>query len=1075
MKKLLLLLQLCALSLSIHAQTNTFPTTGNVGIGTTTPTQLFQVNGGIAQFGGTLDYTRFAADGDLTFTGNADYLVGADRFAFRYQGNPNFGLVFSASNSRYEFRDGTGVPVFWQGGNGNAYIKGFLAIGSTTTPTAALDITSTNAAAIKINPFSTGAGNTGNLRFQELTANGNNYVGFKSPDNIPNNKIWVLPSADGSSGQYLKTDGAGNLGWASDAGTTYFAGTGISFSGTTINNTAPDQIITLSGTGATSVTGTYPNFTINSVDNNTMYSAGSGIDVSGTVITNLSPDQTITLTGDGATTITGTYPDFTISSTDLNTTYTAGSGIDITGTTVTNTAPDVIVNLTGSGATTITGTYPDYTITSTDENTTYSAGAGISIIDTVISNTGDLNAADDANLALSNLSSTSINQSLIPDGNNTRDLGNTAASWKNIYTDETIYFDDNKFISNNGGSVFTGVNAGNANTAANNAGFGNHALNANTSGTKNVAVGENTLYTNTTGTANTAIGYYAMYLNTNGINNVAIGQSALYSNTTINYTVAIGDSALFNNGIGAGGILQGTGNTAVGSKALLANNIGYYNTATGYQAMLANTQGYGNSAHGYKALSSNNSGFNNTAQGAQALTANTTGFDNTASGYQSMYNNLYGDYNSAFGQQSLYSNTDGNYNTAIGNNALYTNSTGNSNIAIGHQTMYYNTTGTQNTATGNSALRTNSTGTNNTAFGFQAMFDNTTGTFNTTIGNESLINNTTGNYNSATGNTALYSNITGSYNTATGHSAGSVNDNSSFCTYLGYDADQPDGTDISNSTAVGSASRITASNQVRVGASTVTSIGGFVNWTNVSDGRFKKNVKENVPGLEFINALQPVTYTLDVNGINKFLKDESNSVNEKSQIIYSGFIAQDVETAAKNIGYDFSGVDKPENENSFYGLRYAEFVVPLVKAVQELDAADKNTDSLIQNQQAQIATLSQKITELEKLVAAQQTTNTDGIVNITIGETKSPALLGQNIPNPFENSTVIPFRIPKNCNDASIVITETSTGRIVRAIPVSCDETQLSIEAGLLSSGTYAYTLYVNSEAIATRQMVIGK
>lgn len=1075
MKKLLLLLQFCALSLTILAQTNTFPSTGNVGIGTTTPTQLLQVNGGISQFGGIADYVRIAADGDISFTGNADYLVGADRFAFRYQGNPNFGLVFSASNSRYEFRDGTGVPVFWQGGNGNAYIKGFLAIGSTTTPNAALDITSTNAAAIKINPYGIGSGNTGGLRFQELSANGNNYVGFKSPDNIPNNKIWVLPNADGSSGQYLKTDGAGNLSWASDVNTTYFAGTGISIAGTTINNTAPDQIISLSGTGATSVTGTYPNFTINSVDNNTIYTAGTGIDVTGTTITNTSPDQIISLTADGATTITGTYPDFTISSTDLNTTYTAGSGIDITGTTVTNLSPDVTVNLMGAGATTITGTYPDFTVTSTDENTTYSAGAGINIIDTVIINTGDLNPTDDANLALSNLSSTAINQSLIPNANNTLDLGNTTTSWRNIYSDEAIYIDDNKFISNAGSAVLIGKNAGNVNTGASNTGLGNEVLYVNTIGEQNTAIGEQALYTNTNGNANTAMGYRAMYSNTTGKHNVSIGPSALYSNTTINYTVAIGDSALYHNGIGAGGILQGTGNTAVGSKSLMLNDIGYYNTATGYQSLAANTQGYNNSAHGYKALNANNSGFNNTAQGAQSLALNTTGFDNTASGFQSMYNNLYGDYNAAFGQQSLYSNTDGNYNTAIGNNALYTNSTGNSNIAVGHQTMYYNTTGTQNTATGNSALRTNSTGTNNTAFGFQAMFDNTTGTFNTSVGNESLINNTTGNYNAATGNIALYSNVTGSYNTATGHSAGSVNDNSTFCTYLGYDADQPDGTDITNSTAVGSASRITASNQVRIGASTVTSIGGFVNWTNVSDGRFKNNIQENVPGLEFITALKPITYTLDVNGIGKFLNEESNSINESNKTIYSGFIAQDVEAAASKIGYDFSGVDQPENEQSLYGLRYAEFVVPLVKAVQELDQSDKSTDSVIQNQQQQIETLSQKIAILEKLVANQQTNNTDGIINISIANENSAALLGQNIPNPFENSTLIPFRIPKNCNDASIVITETSTGRIVRAIPVSCDETQLSIEAGLLSSGTYAYTLYVNGEVVATRQMVIGK
>ena len=52
----------------------------------------------------------------------------------------------------------------------------------------------------------------------------------------------------------------------------------------------------------------------------------------------------------------------------------------------------------------------------------------------------------------------------------------------------------------------------------------------------------------------------------------------------------------------------------------------------------------------------------------------------------------------------------------------------------------------------------------------------------------------------------------------------------------------------------------------------------------------------------------------------------------------TGFIAQEVEKAALGLGFDFSGVEAPKNEKSFYGLRYAEFVVPLVKAVQELKA-----------------------------------------------------------------------------------------------------------------------------------------
>src|SRR3989339_2126279 len=48
---------------------------------------------------------------------------------------------------------------------------------------------------------------------------------------------------------------------------TYTAGSGINITGNVISNTAPDQIVNLTGTGATSVTGSYPNFTISSTDN----------------------------------------------------------------------------------------------------------------------------------------------------------------------------------------------------------------------------------------------------------------------------------------------------------------------------------------------------------------------------------------------------------------------------------------------------------------------------------------------------------------------------------------------------------------------------------------------------------------------------------------------------------------------------------------------------------------------------------------------------------------------------------------------------------------------------------------
>lgn len=191
----------------------------------------------------------------------------------------------------------------------------------------------------------------------------------------------------------------------------------------------------------------------------------------------------------------------------------------------------------------------------------------------------------------------------------------------------------------------------------------------------------------------------------------------------------------------------------------------------------------------------------------------------------------------------------------------------------------------------------------------------------TALGVESLFSNTSGIRNTALGSTSLYSLTTASFSTAIGANA----------FYTG---------NYSNSVAIGDAAVVTADNQVRIGDGSVISIGGFANWTNVSDARFKTNVEQNVPGLSFITKLKPVTYKLDLDVIHQFLKTPSDVrkpeiETNKKQEIQTGFIAQEVEEVAKELGFEFSGIDKPKNEDDFYGLRYAEFVVPIVKAVQE--------------------------------------------------------------------------------------------------------------------------------------------
>jgi hypothetical protein len=83
----------------------------------------------------------------------------------------------------------------------------------------------------------------------------------------------------------------------------------------------------------------------------------------------------------------------------------------------------------------------------------------------------------------------------------------------------------------------------------------------------------------------------------------------------------------------------------------------------------------------------------------------------------------------------------------------------------------------------------------------------------------------------------------------------------------------------------------------------------------------------------------------------------------KEQKVYTGFIAQEVEAAAESLNYTFSGVDEPKNENDYYGLRYAMFTVPLVKAVQELTAQNTFLNDVVSALKSENADLKAQLTE----------------------------------------------------------------------------------------------------------------
>lgn len=143
----------------------------------------------------------------------------------------------------------------------------------------------------------------------------------------------MVYQTNGTTGFYFY-DGSSWVRLATGTEASYTSGTGISISGNTITNTSPDQTVTLTGAGSTSITGTYPNFTVTSTDNNsggTVTSVTAGTGLSGGTITSTG---TISLPNTGTS---GTYGSAT--QVPVLTTDAQGRVTGVTNTTITGVAP----------------------------------------------------------------------------------------------------------------------------------------------------------------------------------------------------------------------------------------------------------------------------------------------------------------------------------------------------------------------------------------------------------------------------------------------------------------------------------------------------------------------------------------------------------------------------------------------------------------------------------------------------------------------------------------------------------------------------------------------------------------
>lgn len=451
-----------------------------------------------------------------------------------------------------------------------------------------------------------------------------------------------------------------------------------------------------------------------------------------------------------------------------------------------------------------------------------------------------------------------------------------------------------------------------------------------------------------------------------------------------------------------------------------------------------------------------NAGSENTSIGYLANDP-VTGSFNVSLGSYAGYKLTTGDGNTFLGRAAGASSTNVHYNTFVGYNAGYYNTGGHYNTFIGYNAGLNNINGTSNIFIGANSGRSLTSSTDNIAIGHRALILCLTGSYNTAMGTEALYNTLAGG-NTGYGYQTLWFNTNGYGNTACGSGALVFNTTGFSNTGLGYRATMSAGIgDVQNSTALGAEATITASNQVRIGNTNVTSIGGVVGWSIVSDGRFKKDVKEDVSGLDFINGLRPVSYSLDIPAMDKFIGlpdsvTQARTAARKKSSRTTGFVAQEVEALIKKSGYVFDGVDAPQSDKDHYSIRYDLFVVPLVKAVQELSAK-------VKEQQSQIEALLSQV-------------NTQGNVNPGVGD---KSVLYQNIANPFSSETEIRMVVAENVASAQLIIYNLE-GTQLKSIEVKGrGEQTVKLSGNELKAGIYLYAFIADGKIVDTKRMVLLK
>ena len=520
----------------------------------------------------------------------------------------------------------------------------------------------------------------------------------------------------------------------------------------------------------------------------------------------------------------------------------------------------------------------------------------------------------------------------------------------------------------------------------------------------------------------------------------------------------------FNTQYGAEAGNAGLANSFFGYKAGDITT-GWYNTGVGYRTLYSNTEGYSNTAIGSQSGYSNTTGTQNTFIGHRAGHSTKTGNHNTMLGYLAGSDNITGRYNTLIGSQSGLT-SKGEHNTFLGFGTGYYNKLGNRNVFIGLDAGFGpnsgNPTGSDNVFMGYMSGFHNANGEDNVFLGTKSGYTNSDGRENTFVGHHAGHGNIEGDNNVFIGNTAGYSNGIGNNNVFIGNAAGFLEqghsklyiDNGQLPDPLiygdfadGYVAISYDPADVPGIIQNGLNLMPPHNYKLLVNGD------AFANevW-HPSDREFKKNEKTIDKAMTLVTQLEGVTYEY------KAQKVGGRNFSKGTQY---GFIAQEVREVLPAL--------VREGQDGFLAVNYTGIIPVLVEALKEQSEALKEQNetftTTIEELKKEIAALKQTLNGKQDIGTTPE--NADGL--------STEAVLYQNVPNPFSETTTIEYVLPATVEQAQLIVYDMNGRQLMKFNDLEAGTGIVKIEGKALKAGMYLYALLANDQIISTKRMVLTR